>query len=152
MAQPDAGAQVEQVRGRDPRFRQPADHQQLAQMPGVGAIALRALLGPAPRRGLGRLGEMDARANGAPNSSTTNRQPVVASSATSSSWPPKRAANRRTAARSAGATRARGTTPGAVPSHSAGICARWWSETITIVTRGLLTLHGRNACAAPVRA
>ena len=40
------------------------------------------------------------------NSSTTNRQPVVASSATSSSRSRKRSANRRTPARSAGATRA----------------------------------------------
>jgi len=60
---PHAGAQVEQVRGRDPRFGQPADHQQLAQVAGVGAVALGALLGPAPRGGLGRLGEMHARAD-----------------------------------------------------------------------------------------
>jgi hypothetical protein len=41
-----AGAQLEQVLGRDPRLRQPADHQQLAQMARVGAIALGALLVP----------------------------------------------------------------------------------------------------------
>jgi hypothetical protein len=63
VAQPDAGAQIEQVLGRDPRFGQPADHQQLAQVARVGAIALGALLGPAPRGGLGRLGQMDARAD-----------------------------------------------------------------------------------------
>jgi hypothetical protein len=61
VAQPDTRAQVEQVLGRDPRLRQPADHQQLAQVPGVGAIALGALLGPPTRRGLGRLGQMHPR-------------------------------------------------------------------------------------------
>jgi hypothetical protein len=32
------------------------------------------------------------------------------------------------------------------------ICARCWSSPITIVTRGLLTLHGHNACADKRRA
>jgi hypothetical protein len=45
--------------GRDPGLGQPPDHQQLAQMPRVGAVALGALLGPAPRRRLRRLGEMN---------------------------------------------------------------------------------------------
>ena len=45
------------------------------------------------------------------SSSTTNRQPVVASNATSSAWPRNRAKNRRTPARSAGATRALDTSP-----------------------------------------
>ena len=89
VAQPDPGAQIEDVIGRDPRLRQPADHQQLAQMPGVRAIALGALLGAAQRRGLRRLGQMHAGADRR-SSSTTNRQPVVASSATSSSWPRNR--------------------------------------------------------------
>src|SRR5215213_5505265 len=48
---------------RDPRLRQPRDHQQLAQMPGVRAVALGALLIPAPRRGLGRLGQVNASAD-----------------------------------------------------------------------------------------
>jgi hypothetical protein len=59
VAQSDTGAQVEQVLGRDPRFRQPTDDQQLAQMARVGAVALGPLLGPAARRGLGRLGQMN---------------------------------------------------------------------------------------------
>ena len=63
VAQPDPRAQVEQVLGRDPRFRQPADHQQLTQVARVGAIALGALLGPATRGGLGRLGQMHPRAD-----------------------------------------------------------------------------------------
>jgi hypothetical protein len=78
------------------------------------------------------------------NSSTTNRQPVVASSATSSSWPRKPAAKRRTPARSAGAIRLRAISPVPVSRHSAVICARCWSSPITIVTRGLLKLHGEQ--------
>jgi hypothetical protein len=57
VAQPDAGAQLEQVLGRDPRFREPPDHQELAQMPCVRAIALGPFLRPAARRRLGRLGQ-----------------------------------------------------------------------------------------------
>ncbi len=64
VTQTDAGAQVEQVLGRDPGLRQPPDHQQLAQVPGVGAVGLGALLVAAPRRGLGRFGEMDRGAGG----------------------------------------------------------------------------------------
>ena len=63
VAQPDAGAQVEQVRRRDPRLGQPADHHKLAQAAPVSAVALGRLLGLAPRGGLGRLGEMHARAD-----------------------------------------------------------------------------------------
>jgi hypothetical protein len=58
-----ARAQIEQVLGRDPRFGQPADHQQLAQVARVGAIALGALLGPTTRGRLGRLGQMHPRAD-----------------------------------------------------------------------------------------
>ena len=38
VAQPHLRARIEDVLGRDPRFRQPVDHQQLAQMLGVGAV------------------------------------------------------------------------------------------------------------------
>src|SRR3954452_461118 len=51
------------MRGWDPRLGQPADHQQLAQVPGVRAVALGALFGPPPGRGLGGLGEMHPRAD-----------------------------------------------------------------------------------------
>jgi hypothetical protein len=61
VTQPDPRAQIEHVIGRNPRLRQPLDHQQLAQMPSVRAVALGALLVPAPRARLGRLGEMHAR-------------------------------------------------------------------------------------------
>jgi hypothetical protein len=55
--QPDPGTQIEDVIGRDPRLRQPLDHQQLRQMPCVRAIALRALLRPPKVGGLRRLRE-----------------------------------------------------------------------------------------------
>jgi hypothetical protein len=38
VTQPHTRAHVEQVIGRDPRLRQPRDHQQLAQMPRVRAV------------------------------------------------------------------------------------------------------------------
>jgi hypothetical protein len=47
VAQAHPGAQVEQMVGRDPGLGQPADHQQLAQVPSVGAVGLGALLVPA---------------------------------------------------------------------------------------------------------
>jgi hypothetical protein len=47
--------------GRYPRLGQPPDHQQLAQMARVGAIALGALLGSAARRRLRRLGQVHLR-------------------------------------------------------------------------------------------
>ena len=57
VAQPHACAQIEDVLGRDPRLRQPVDHQQLAKMPGVRAVGLGALLSPPPGGGLRRLGQ-----------------------------------------------------------------------------------------------
>ena len=63
VPQADAGAEIEEVLGRDPRLRQPADHQQLPQMSGVRPVALRALLVPAQRRGLRRLREVHPRAD-----------------------------------------------------------------------------------------
>jgi hypothetical protein len=133
VAQAHAGAEIEQVPRRDPRLRQPSDHQQLPQVPRVGAIGLGALL--AARRLLVSAGS--ARCTSAPiacSSSTTNRQPVVASSATSSSWPANRPRNRRTPSRCAGVTRPRLISPVSVFSQSAVICARCWSSPITIVT------------------
>ena len=61
VAQPDAGAEIEDVIGRDPRLREPAGHQQLPQMPGVRPVALGALLAPPQRRGLRRLGQVHPR-------------------------------------------------------------------------------------------
>ncbi len=82
VAQPDPGAQIEQVIGRNPRLGQAPDHHQLAQMPRVAAVGLGALLVPP----LAAVSAGSARWTVAPiacSSSTTNRQPVVASSATS---------------------------------------------------------------------
>jgi hypothetical protein len=147
VAQPDTGAQLEQVLGRDPGLRQPPDHHQLAQVPGVGAVALGALLGPAPRSSLRRFGETDLR---------PDRLELLDDEA-----PARRrfqrdvelfAAKRRTPSRSAGAMRFREISPVSLFSHSAVICARCWSSPITIVTRGLLKLHGLNACADELRA
>jgi hypothetical protein len=63
VPQPDPRAQIEHVIGRDPRLRQPPDHQQLAQMARVRAVAVGALLVPAPRGGLRRLGQVRAGAD-----------------------------------------------------------------------------------------
>ena len=59
----DPRAQIEDVLGRDPRLRQPVDHQQLAQMPGVRTIGLRALLVALAGARLRRLGQMHLRAD-----------------------------------------------------------------------------------------
>jgi hypothetical protein len=58
VAQPDSGAQVEQVIGGDVGLRQPPGHQQLTQVPRVRAIGLRALLVALERARLGRLGQV----------------------------------------------------------------------------------------------
>src|ERR1035441_268864 len=47
--------------GRDPRLRQPPDHQQLPQMLRVSAVALRTLLVAAQRARLRRLSQMHTR-------------------------------------------------------------------------------------------
>ena len=58
MPRPDPGAEIEDVRGRDPRLRQPADQQQLPQMPGISPVGLRALLLALQRGRLRRLGQV----------------------------------------------------------------------------------------------
>ena len=58
VPQPDPRAEIEDVIRRDPRLRQPLDHQQLPQMPGVRTITLRPLLRPAQASRLRRLGQM----------------------------------------------------------------------------------------------
>jgi hypothetical protein len=63
VAQPDLRAEIQQVIRRDPRLRQPIDHQQLPNVPGVRTIALRALLIPATGGGLRRLGQVHNRAD-----------------------------------------------------------------------------------------
>src|SRR6188472_3019358 len=56
-------AQIEKMRRRNPRLRQPPDHDQLSQVTGVGAIGLGALLVAAQETGLRRLGEVHVRAD-----------------------------------------------------------------------------------------
>ena len=58
MPGPDPGAQIENVRRRDPRLREAPDQKQLPQMPGVGPVGLRTLLLALQRgrlRGLGQV-------------------------------------------------------------------------------------------------
>jgi hypothetical protein len=86
-------------------------------MPGVGTIALGALLGPAARCGLRRLGQMDLRPNRlellddeAPARRRLQRDVELLAV--------KRVANARTPTRSAGAIRLREISPVSVSSHS----------------------------------
>jgi hypothetical protein len=123
MPRPDPRAQIEDVLGRDPRLRQPVDHQQLAQMPGIRAAGHRALLFALAGTGLRRLSQVHLRADSA---KLLDHEP-----------PPRRrlqrnfelltrepSRNRLTPVRSAGITRARDTSPVGVSIHSAVICAR----------------------------
>ena len=72
VPQPHPPPKVKDVVGSDPRLRQPADYQQLAHMPGVRRIGLRALLVPTPRRCLRRLGQMH---NGADSAELLGHEP-----------------------------------------------------------------------------
>ena len=123
VAQPDPGAKVKDVIGRDPRLRQPLDHQQLPQMPSVGAITLGALLRAPQLGGLRRLGQMHLGTDPAqlldhepPARRRLQRDLELLAAET-----PR---NLRTAARSAGTTRARCTSPVSVSIHSPVICPR----------------------------
>ena len=55
---PNPSAEIEQMRRRDPRLREPTDQQQLVQMPGVRPVRLRSLLLALQTGGLSRLGQM----------------------------------------------------------------------------------------------
>ena len=63
VPQPHPRAQIEEMVRRDPRLGQPSDHQQLAHVARIGAVALGALLVPTPGSGLSRLRQMHDRAN-----------------------------------------------------------------------------------------
>ena len=123
VTQPDPRAQVEHVIGRDPRLRQPLDHQQLAQMPGVRAVALGALFVPAPRGGLRRLGQMHPRADRAQllDHEPPARRRLQRDLELTATKARKEATHALTVRRSdPGAA----TSPDSVSSHSALICAR----------------------------
>jgi hypothetical protein len=59
----DPGPEIEQMRGRDPRLRQPADQQQLPLVASIGPVGLGALLLALQRARLGRLREMSLSAD-----------------------------------------------------------------------------------------
>jgi hypothetical protein len=65
VKQPHLRAQIKQMIGRHPRLRQPTDHQQLPQMLRVRAVALGPLLVPAQRARLRRLSQMHSRVDAA---------------------------------------------------------------------------------------
>jgi hypothetical protein len=56
--QPAQGADLQHVRRRDPRLRKPSLHQERAQQPRIGPIALGALLRTPQTCGLGRIAQM----------------------------------------------------------------------------------------------
>jgi hypothetical protein len=58
LAQPHQLTQVQDVRRRDPRLRQPILLQQLPQVAGIGPVGLGATLAAPQRGGVGRLGEV----------------------------------------------------------------------------------------------
>jgi hypothetical protein len=141
VTQTHAGAEIKHVLGRNPRLRQPSDHQQLPHVAGVGAIGLGPLLAAAQGACLGGLGEANVGADRpqffhdeSPAGCRLQRDLEVLAG--------KRPTNRRTRSRCAGVTRARPTSPVSAFSQSAVICARCWSRPITIAIWGLLTLHG----------
>jgi hypothetical protein len=57
-ADTEPGTKIQEVRWSDPRLREPADQQQLPQMPAVCPVGLRALLLALQSAGLRRLGQM----------------------------------------------------------------------------------------------
>jgi hypothetical protein len=123
VAQPDPGAQIKDVIGRDPHSgNRPAINSSRRCRASARSFFACCLL---PRSAL----VSAASARCTPlltrrSSSTTNRQPIVASNATSSSRPSNRPKNLRTPWRSAGTIRARETSPVSVSSHSPVICER----------------------------
>ena len=123
VTQPDLGTQIEDVIGRNPALRQPPGHQQLAQMLGVGPVALGVLLGAAQRAGLRRLSEMHLRSDGPQllDHEPPSRRGLQRHLERPAGEPLKEPAH---AARSAGATRVREISPVSVSIHSAVICAR----------------------------
>src|SRR5581483_7188489 len=63
VPQPYPRSQIEDVLRRDPRLRQPPTRQQLADMPRISTVGLRAPLVPTHRSRLSRLRQMHSGAN-----------------------------------------------------------------------------------------
>ncbi len=132
VPQPYPGTQVQDVIRRDPRLRQPTDHQQLPHMASVRAVALGALLVPAAGCGLGRLSKMHDRTNAAQllsHEAPASRllQPSLELLVSEALAEPAHTSSVRRRDRD------RDTSPVSVSIQSAVICALWWSSPITIV-------------------
>jgi hypothetical protein len=120
---PHMRAQVQRVRRRDPRLREPADQQQLTQMPGIRPAGLRALPSALQTARLRRLSQMRVRAD--PLELLNHKPPARRCLARDLELrASNRVSNSRTAPRSAGAILARETSPVIVSIDSAEICSR----------------------------
>jgi hypothetical protein len=120
VPQPHPVTQIEDVIERDPRFRQPLDHQQVPQMPGVRTATLRPLLPSLQPR---RLCEMHYSTN--PTQFLDHEPPAGRRLQRDLQLPAaERDRNFRTAARSAGTTRARCSSLVSVSIHSPGVSSR----------------------------
>ena len=120
MPGPDPGAEIKDMRRRDPRLRQPADQHQLPQMPwhppsrSSRASSCPSTRSPRPaQRDAPRRRSVEAPRPRTASPSLPPTQPQAATVRTA-------ARNARTAVRSAGATRAREISPVIVSIHSAG--------------------------------
>ena len=151
VTQTHAGAQIKQVPWRDPGLRQPSDHQQLPQVAGVGAIVLGALLVPSPSGRLGRLGQVH---HGAHPTQLLDHEPparrrlqrdleLLVAEALEEPADPGAIRRRH--------TRARGL-PGRRVDPVGGDLRSMLIESHYDRHRGLLKLHGLQACADERRA
>jgi hypothetical protein len=133
---PHPGTEIEQMRGRNPRLREPTDQQQLPQMPGVRPAGLRAMLLALQATGLRRLSEMRLSADPL---QLLNEEPPARRRLQRDLK--LRARNLRTAIRSAGEILAREISPVSVSIHSAEICSRYYFDRAVATAPGKHTPH-----------
>jgi hypothetical protein len=151
VPQPHPGPQVENVIGRDPRLRQPSHHHQLAQMPRVRAIVLSAPLVPTSCGGLRRLGQMHRRAD--PPQLLDDESPAGRRLQRDLELAPAEALQKPPHARAVGRhhTSAAHLAAGRIQPIGRDLRSML-IESHYDRHRGLLTLHGLNACADTRRA